>query len=201
MTLPIFTAIAFMKCPKCITVELVDGVLGGNLAVKDCAKCEGTWIPAQTYQQWQTQNLSSNSPELLNPHPSGKRFNPSPLDAKAALCPQCRRYLSRAKVKIETPFFVERCQQCEGIWCDRGEWDILTELGLSANIQQLFDQSWQTQVQQQKSLSNERQGLIDKMGPQLAEEIFQMVENLSNHPHANFALAYLTRKVVYPQEK
>jgi Zn-finger nucleic acid-binding protein len=190
-----------MKCPKCITVELVDGFLTGSLAVKDCSECKGTWLPAETYQQWQAQQQPAHSPELLTHRLSSEKFNPSPLDPKAALCPQCRRYLSRAKVTIETPFFVERCQQCEGIWCDRGEWDILTKLGLSANIEQLFDRSWQVQVEQQKSLSSERQGLIEKMGSQLAEDIFQMVEKLSNHPHANFALAYLMRKVVYPQDK
>lgn len=189
-----------MRCPKCSKVELVDGILAPDLAAKNCSECKGTWIPAQNYQKWQAQQPPpSTNPEVFA-ETLNIEFGQSPLDTRAALCPECRRYLSRAKVKLKTPFFVDRCQQCGGIWCDYGEWEILTKLGLHTSIEQLFDRGWQLQVEQKQTLSSERKGMIEKFGPELAEEVFQLAEKLSHHPHGDFAIAYLMRKVVYRQE-
>jgi Zn-finger nucleic acid-binding protein len=188
-----------MKCPKCSKVELVDGLFAGNLAVKNCSECKGTWIPAENYQRWQAQQPPPSAAPELVAQSLNIEFGQSPLDTRAALCPECRRYLSRAKVKLKTPFFVDRCQQCGGIWCDYGEWDILTQLGLHVAIDRLFERGWQMQFERQQSLNSEREGMIEKFGPELAEEIFQLTEKLSRDPHGDFALAYMMRKVVYRQ--
>ncbi|MGD2180288.1 zf-TFIIB domain-containing protein [Lusitaniella coriacea] len=189
-----------MKCPKCSKEELVDSVLADDLAVKTCKACKGSWIASEDYQTWQAKQPQ----EKVTPEELGEKLNiefgQSPLDTRAALCPECSRYLSRAKVKLKTPFFVDRCQQCGGIWCDYGEWDILAQLGLHRSIEQLFERKWQAQVEQQQLLNSERQAMVEKMGDKVAEQVFEIAEVLSQHPHGDFALAYLMRKVVSLQE-
>ena len=190
-----------MQCPKCRRVTLLDGVLDEKFAVKYCQECKGTWIPASEYEDWQArQYYSPQRPDLL----SGTLevdFVQSPFDSKAALCPECKRYLSRAKVNLKTPFYVERCMYCRGIWCDYGEWDILEELGLHTTIEQLFTNEWQTKSRSRQYFEQERQATIDKLGHELAEQVFELAEALEQHPYGDFAVAYLMRRVVNFQTK
>lgn len=185
-----------MKCPKCKNIYLLDGTLPGNLAVKYCSDCKGTWIPAAEYEAWQAVQPQSPlvNPDLLS-HTLDVDIVQSPYDTKAALCPECSRYLSRAKVKLRTPFFVERCLTCQGIWCDYGEWDVLSQLGLHTTIEQLFTSEWQTRVEKQQQAHKEREATIEKLGPELAARVFELAEVLAKHPNGDFAVAYLMRRV------
>lgn len=183
-----------MQCPKCRKVDLTDNVLSDRLAVKRCDECKGNWIPMESYKAWQTQQAQTViAPKILT-QKLNVDFVQSPYDNKAALCPQCGRYLSRAKVNLNTPFFVERCQDC-GIWCDCGEWDMLEKLGLNSTIEKLFSREWQARVQKEQYSHQERQALIDKVGSNLAQQIFELAAVLEEHPEGDFALAYLMRRV------
>lgn len=174
---------------------LVDGVLDEKFAVKYCQECKGTWIPASDYEDWQARQFYNPQRLDLLSGTLDVDFVHSPFDTKAALCPECRRYLSRAKVNLKTPFYVERCMYCRGIWCDYGEWDILEELGLHTIIEQLFSNEWQTKLRSRQYFEQERQATIDKLGIELAEHVFELAEALERHPNGDFAVAYLMRRV------
>lgn len=183
-----------MQCPKDKKIELVDSTLADSLAAKHCPDCKGTWIPAAEYESWQAhqhrpQTLAEALPKTLDVD-----FVQSPFDTKAALCPECNHYLSRAKVSLRSPFYVERCLVCGGIWCDYGEWDVLEKLGLHTAIQQLFSSEWQIRVKEQEYAERERQATIEKLGPELADRVFEMAELLENHPNGDFGVAYLMRR-------
>ena len=184
-----------MHCPKCKNVMLLDGSLDGKFAVKYCQECKGTWIPASEYEAWQAhQPYTPVVPASLS-QPLNVNFVQSPFDTKAALCPECQRYLSRAKVNLKTPFYVERCTYCRGIWCDYGEWDVLERLGLHTTIEQLFSNEWQTQVRERQFSEQERQATIEKLGSELAARVFELAEVLEKHPNGDFGVAYLMRRV------
>lgn len=184
-----------VQCPKCRKVELLDGVLGEEFAVKYCQECKGTWIPASEYEAWQDrQSYNPGVPNALS-GTLNVNFVQSPFDTKAALCPECQRYLSRAKVNLKTPFYVERCPHCRGIWCDYGEWDTLVQLGLHTTIERLFSNEWQTKMREQQFSEKERQATIEKLGPELAERVFELSELLEKHPNGDFGVAYLMRRV------
>ncbi len=184
-----------MQCPKCRKTELLDGSLDEELAVKFCEECKGTWIPATEYEDWQPrQPHNPVVPELLS-QPLNVDFVQSPFDTKAALCPECQRYLSRARVNLKTPFYVERCTYCRGIWCDYGEWDILEKLGLHTTIEQLFTNEWQARTREQQFSEQERQATVEKLGKELATRVFELAEALEKHPNGDFGVAYLMRRV------
>ena len=185
-----------MNCPKCKNVQLLDGTLEGNLPVKQCHECKGTWIPSVEYEAWQSQQsqVTPVDPELLW-QTLDVNFVQSPYDMKAALCPECSRYLSRAKVNLKTAFYLERCLNCSGIWCDKGEWDVLFKLGLHTTIEQLFSSEWQTRVRERQQVDKEREATIEKLGPELASRIFELAEALAKHPNGDFGVAYLMRQV------
>ncbi|MEB3273808.1 MAG: zf-TFIIB domain-containing protein [Prochlorothrix sp.] len=182
-------------CPKDRQTSLnPSSLLGGDLPAQCCPDCEGIWIASDDYDAWQGQQTPIEpTPDQLE-QSVDIDFQPAPYDAKAALCPACNHYLSRAKVNWARPFFVERCPNCGGIWCDRGEWAILERLGLHRTIPVLFTQEWQAQVRRHETLEQEKQATIDKLGPEVAAQIFALAEVLENHPNGDFGVAYLMRR-------
>lgn len=182
-----------MDCPKCNS-ELVNGILSDMLLTKHCQQCEGEWISGRNYQIWRSErpNIPPN-PDILaqNYHLS---YIPSPLDAKAASCPECRRMMARGKITLKQPFYLEHCLTCGGIWCDRGEWEVLEQLKLDTNISQIFSGAWQAQVRASHMNELERQAVIDKVGVEMAQRVFDLADLLTKHPNGDFAAAYLMRR-------
>jgi len=184
-----------VQCPKCKNTQLQGSTLSSHLAVESCDECKGTWIPAENYADWQSRQplRPHNQPYALES--LAVDFVQSPYDTKGALCPECRRYLARAKVMLANPFYVERCPNCQGVWCDHGEWDVLETLGLHTMIDQLFSAEWQTQIRQIQQMSKERQATIEKLGTELANLVFEVGEKLKEHPNGDFGVAYLMRQI------
>jgi Zn-finger nucleic acid-binding protein len=187
-----------VQCPKDKKITLVGSQLAGDLAVQCCPDCKGTWIPATEYEAWQAHQSAPAEDDALD-KVLDVEFVLSPFDAKAALCPECNRYLSRARVGFKKFFYVERCMNCGGIWCDHGEWDVLEKLGLHTAIQNLFSSEWQTRAREREFSLAERQATIDKLGPELAEQLFNLAELLQKHPNGDFGVAYLMRRFDKPQ--
>jgi Zn-finger nucleic acid-binding protein len=184
-----------VQCPKDKKVTLVDQVLAGDLAVQCCPDCKGTWIPAEEYKSWQSrQEVKEVTAEDVMPKILEVKFSQPPLDTKAALCPDCNRYLSRAKVNLKNPFYVERCMACGGVWCDYGEWDVLQKLGLHVCIEKLFSSYWQERVKELEYAERERQATVQKLGEELAARVFELAELLEAHPNGDFGVAYLMRR-------
>lgn len=181
-----------LQCPKDKSVEMVNHTLVEGLTVPSCPSCQGSWLAAEPYQSWQQCQSSLES----EPTPSAidLEYKPAPLDTRAALCPDCGCYLSRAKVGLRTPFYVERCGNCGGIWCDRGEWEVLSALGLHTHIEKLFSSDWQLKAREVDYARRERQATIEKLGEALAQQVFELAERLEKHPNGDFGVAYLMRR-------
>jgi Zn-finger nucleic acid-binding protein len=182
-----------MQCPKC-KFELVNGILSDMLLTKHCQECAGDWISGHNYQTWRSERPHvTPNPDVLakNYHLS---YTPSLLDAKAAPCPECGRIMARGKVTLKQPFYLEHCLTCGGIWCDRGEWAVLEQLELHTNIAQIFSSAWQAQVRASHMNELERQAVIDKVGVEMAQRVFDLADLLAKHPDGDFAAAYLMRR-------
>jgi len=181
-----------LQCPKDGKITLISSTLAGDLAVHYCEDCKGTWIPVENYQTWRSRQPAVES----NPMPKtlDVDYSKSPLDNRAALCPECGRYLSRARVSLSSPFYVERCLSCQGIWCDHGEWDVLEKMGLHTAIDLLFSAEWQAKMREREMAEQEQRATIDKLGADLAEKVFELATLLQDHPNGDFGVAYLMRR-------
>jgi len=181
-----------VQCPKEKTESLMDVVLNGGLPAKHCPACEGNWILPEVYHDWQQQQ----EPQAIAPVPSDLDigYEPSSLDARAGLCPECHGFLARARINLNPAFYVERCARCGGIWCDRHEWDVLMHLGLHVDIPYLFTADWQQLTREQEYFDRERRATVEKLGEDLAQQIFDLAEKLEQHPNGDFGVAYLMRR-------
>ena len=193
-----------MDCPKCKETNLKSIELQDNLSAYQCSKCEGNWINGEGYKIWQSSQISQLNDNINKKNKDQDlqwidqeidNFTPSDFDTKAAFCPECSQYLSRGKVSINPPFYLERCPQCKGIWCDGNEWEALKQLNLHFQLDNIFSSEWQSLVRNLQSQQQEKQALIDKIGKKLATHIFALGDLLAKHPYGDFAVAYLMRKV------
>jgi Zn-finger nucleic acid-binding protein len=182
-----------MHCPKCKS-DLVNGILSDLLLTKHCRECEGEWISGHNYQTWKDKRAqSSSNPDVLAQN-YDLPYTPSHLDGKTALCPECRSIMARGKITLKEPFYLEHCLTCGGIWCDRGEWSVLEQLKLDTNIEQIFSSAWQAKVRASHANALERQAVIDKIGIEMAQKVFDFADFLATHPNGDFAAAYLMRR-------
>lgn len=182
-----------MQCPKCKQADLQDGILSDQLSVKWCSECSGIWIPASQYRAWQEYQQRWGE-ETVDPPTGEVDFVPSPYDGRAALCPECTHYLSRARVPFKTPFYIERCMSCGGVWCDNGEWEMLLYLGFHNEIEQMFSSSWQAKMREKGLLQKEQEALIEKLGQDIASYVFDLADVLKEHPYGDFAASYILRR-------
>lgn len=183
-----------MLCPKDRETELEQKPVGDGLMALHCPTCQGSWIESEDYLAWQeTQDTALPDASVLNPV-LDPEFEPSLEDVQAALCPVCQHYLSRSRIGFSQSFFLERCKNCGGFWCDRGEWDLLTRLGLNTHLEHLFTPTWQDSVRHREQQLTERRVLIEKVGEALANQVFDMAAQLEGHPNGDFAVAYLMRR-------
>lgn len=181
-----------MQCPKQKQIELVSGVLAEGLVVQQCSDCEGIWLAAEHYKAWQNQQPVADLTVL--PKTLDVSYTPSMFDSRGALCPECNCYLARARVSTKTPFYVERCINCGGIWCDRGEWEVFQIMGVHTVIDHLFTSEWQTRVKEREATERERRATMEKLGEDLAQRVFDLAELLEKHPNGDFGVAYLMRR-------
>jgi Zn-finger nucleic acid-binding protein len=185
------------QCPKEGNIDLQDSQLAPGLSTHACPSCGGTWIPPESYVSWQRQQVDPDQPTQVSilPLTVDTPFQPAPLDNRAALCPDCRSYLVRGRISLKhQSFYVERCPNCKGIWCDAGEWDMLQQLDLHTHIDWIFLADWQSQVRDLENLERERLATIDKLGPEIAHCIFELADQLEDHPNGDFGVAYLMRR-------
>jgi len=70
----------------------------------------------------------------------------------------------------------------------------LERLGLHRTIQVLFTQEWQAKVRHHETLEQERAATIDKLGPDIATQVFALAQLLEDHPNGDFGVAYLMRR-------
>ncbi len=183
-----------MRCPKDKNTELLSCKLWDQLQAHECPSCAGQWIAGDDYQAWQTTQPGAQAEPFVFWTREDIQYTPSPKDGQAGLCPDCNHYLARGRVAMKPPFYVERCPNCGGVWCDRGEWDVLTRLGIHAAIPQLFTSDWQMRFRELEQLELERRATMDKLGQELAAKVFELADLLEQHPNGDFGVAYLMRR-------
>ncbi len=67
-------------------------------------------------------------------------------------------------------------------------------MGLNTVIQQLFTSEWQARSKEREQSEREKQATIEKLGEELANQLFELANLLESHPNGDFGVAYLMRR-------
>jgi Zn-finger nucleic acid-binding protein len=175
-----------MKCPVCKTETLGSITLVENLPAHQCSNCEGIFIPSNAYLIWKRAR-GEDLPEkesVLHPDPE--------WDADTLkLCPNCGRIMRRFKVIPDSNLFLDRCGNCNGVWFDKNEWNVLVERNLHDNLNEFFTRPWQDRLHAEETKSHIEKIYLEKLGEEDYERIKEVREWLRKHPNSGMLLAFL----------
>lgn len=175
-----------MNCPVCKYNSLKTQEIEPNLFAEVCEKCDGKWILGKNYQNW----LESHGDILPEIQSEGGKMT-IPEFELARLCPADKRILIKYKIGRNIPFTIDRCGNCAGVWLDKDEWEILKSRNLHDEMNKIFTDHWQEEVQ--KDEMRKRLGKIyeDKFGAENYAKIKDFKAWVDSHEKQGEILAYL----------
>lgn len=172
-----------MLCPKCKDVELKNPSQDAPLS---CAKCGGIWVDDEGIAGLAG---SSFDDSIIT------KEDDEEYDSKTGLCPKGHGIMLRARVEFETPFYLERCPHCGGIWFDYGEWNLIAKTHLFDNLAEIWTVSWQRKQRTEKERDHFLDTNREQLGDELFEQIVALAEKMKNHPEKMRALALLKNEI------
>jgi Zn-finger nucleic acid-binding protein len=119
-------------------------------------------------------------------------------DAKEIkLCANCGHIMARYKIFPDTEFFLDRCRNCNGIWLDSHEWDVLIDRNLHDNLNEFFTRPWQDNLHAAETRNHLDGIYLEKLGEEDYARIKEIREWLRNHPLQGMLLAFLQAEDPY----
>jgi Zn-finger nucleic acid-binding protein len=171
-----------LRCPKCRDTPLRAAARSGTPVLR-CYACHGMWLSLEEAERLAVTGTLLDPDSML---PQKNR-----LEAFAGLCPRGHGVLSRAKVDLEEPFYLERCAGCGGLWFDAGEWAKLASSHLIHHLRDLWDPDWQRRMRAERAERRHRDQLRASLGPELFEQVEAVAAALAEHPARSEALAFI----------
>lgn len=180
-----------MKCPVCKDNLLQATVLDWEMPAYKCDRCEGVWIPANDYLAW----LKDQGAHAHLDHAAATA---SPMDVPSPkFCPNCSKVMRRFKVLPNVDLYLDRCSQCNGVWCDQNEWGWLVANNLQDKINLLFTQPWQTRLREQETKTALEKVYLERFGEVDYSKLKEIWIWLRFHPQRGMLLAYLQAENPY----
>ncbi len=178
-----------MKCPKCHNANMNLKEIADGLKVSECEQCSGIWIKASNYWTW----LKLHGTPLPEKDISeGLKLNVKE-SSEIKICPDCQHFLTRRLVGHGLNFHVDRCATCGGIWLDKNEWDMLASRNLHDEIHMIFSTQWQDELKKQKQSDFFEEKMCEVLGQKEYDLVKSFYGKISDSPHKNAILAYLSR--------
>jgi Zn-finger nucleic acid-binding protein len=164
-----------LQCPKCEHQALDERRAGAG----SCPACGGMWVPLYEV------------PRLLEDGVATSGDAPAATDAATGMCPARHGIMSRARVETATPFTLERCSSCFGVWFDRGEWQRLADAHLVDDLPHFWSREWQAQQRRVHSRNAHLESAKEDFGGELYAQLVQLAETLRGDKRRSEALAFL----------
>ena|SRR5215510_10387384 len=175
-----------MNCPVCKIVSLTRMELDENLPAYACAGCRGTWLSSREYWRW----LDAHGPTLPEKQYEGPAITPAD-SSLVKICPECRRLMLRYMVGHGTGIALDQCAACNGMWFDRGEWDLLKGRNLHDEVHLVFTAPWQSAVRKEESRSRLDDVYRHRFGADY-DEVKRVREWIHGHRECEQIIAFLT---------
>lgn len=175
-----------MKCPVCKTDTLGEISLLKGLPANECSNCHGFFIPSNAYMAW----WKSLGREF--PIKEGMiEIDPSWEVNELKFCATCGHIMARYKIFPDTEFYIDRCRNCNGIWLDQHEWDVLIDRNLHDNLNDFFTRPWQENLRAAETHNHLDSIYLEKLGAEDYERIKEIRAWLNDHPMRGMLLAFL----------
>lgn len=170
-----------MKCPKCKKITLKKK---NHNSPYFCENCQGMWVV--DYGSISSLDLDEEDNAVCSEQNN---------DHKTGLCPAGHGIMSRAKIDIDKPFYLEKCTACGGVWFDKGEWEQIVDNQLNDNLDLVWSNTWQKAQRQAKNHQSFLDMNRDILGDELFSKIVDLSTQLKSHPERSRAVAFLQQEL------
>jgi Zn-finger nucleic acid-binding protein len=179
------------SCPKCRDT-ILRSPEGRATRLLRCPDCRGTWLPKDEARIEAVGDLLEH--DTIRPS--------KPEDLKTGLCPFGHGILIRARVELEEPFYLDRCNECGGIWFDKGEWNKLARGHLLDHLHALWDPAVRFRLQKQRADLVFKQKLESEVGTEAFKHLLAIAELLqhSDQQAKLAAIAFLRETLESPRK-
>jgi Zn-finger nucleic acid-binding protein len=148
--------------------------------VRGCPRCGGHWIRLADYWRWRA-GKGGNVPEK----PSRRSSHTAQEPTGHRRCPDDGQMLTRFRVGRGVAFTLERCANCEGIWLDANEWEVLKRRGLHDDLHRVFEEDWQREAKQMEKSHQLEAVLMRALPPGDYLKIREIKAWIESHPQRN----------------
>ncbi|MBN1429590.1 MAG: zf-TFIIB domain-containing protein [Anaerolineae bacterium] len=183
------------KCPLCENTDLQATHFENILPVMECRSCGGSWLRANEYTLW----LKSQKPGTFDESKAVEASERLPVveSNKAAICPDCGHFLRKYRVGSKLVFQLDRCNNCNGVWLDRNEWESLKLADLHDEINQIFTQPWQKRIQDEIAAGKLDMMYMKKFGEDDYKKVKEIRKWIWENANRSPLLAFLLDKDPY----
>ena len=165
--------------------ELLAGELADGLPARLCPACGGALLTLDDYRSWR-QALPASSTDTAALSEVGEE------SGKARRCPSCGAPMARYRVAPASNFRLDRCNHCQLVWLDGGEWPALVEAGLIDRLDSILADAWQKRVLAEESRLRREASLRQRLGDEAVEELQRIQSWLHSRPNGRELLALLS---------
>lgn len=173
-----------MNCPKCKTPSLRSVISYSKDSPLKCDNCGGFWVQIEQIPKVMVQENFIST--ITAPAEESKE-----IDAISGLCPKGHGLLSRVRIEIDEPFYLDRCVNCGGIWFDQGEWDKIATAHLLDDITNFWTKAWQKRQRE----ASQQKAYTDWAKAEFGEDLFtrlnEVARLLKGSSSRAAALAYI----------
>jgi len=180
------------NCPACKNTSLIPAQFEGSLPVLTCSSCGGSWIRANEYALW-LKSQKAGSFDESRVKEASQHF-PVTETNKATTCPDCGHLLRKYRIGAQVDFHLERCNNCNGVWLDKNEWESLKAADLHDEINKIFTKPWQQHVEDATAAGKLEALYLKKFGESDYQKIRETRAWLLNNPNRSALIAFLLDK-------
>jgi len=180
-----------MKCPGCQEGELHYTELEPSFPSQKCDVCEGHWIILTDYLSWQSRSQQMDAAHDI---PLKVEMDES---KQALLCPVSGKLMLKYRISHRTSHRLDLSPSVNGIWLDKGEWELLKQERLTDKLNHIFTDPWQKAIQKESAHETFKALYARRFGEDNYAHLKEIRTWLDQQEHRAEILAYLIAKDPY----
>ena len=146
-----------MKCTGCKQGVLKSAYLDELFPCYTCNNCGGNWIYLRDYLRWlekhEDVDEQTTDTELVINETKG-----------VIACPKTGRLMLKYRICKDQDHMLDLSPDINGIWMDKGEWELLKKAGLARHLNAIFTEPWQRKIRLSKTKDTLEALYIEEFG-------------------------------------
>ena len=179
-----------MKCTSCKQGRLIPGYLDNLFPAHNCDNCGGHWVMLDDYLRWR-EHAKPEELEVLEDISFTEEAESAEETKRALLCPVTGTIMLKYRISRENSHRIDLSPSINGIWLDKGEWELLKTEGLAGFLNKIFTAPWQRNIKEQNAAAVLGASYENVFGDEDYQKLKEIRAWLDEKEERNRMVAYL----------